>query len=394
MSFDSTSQCAAVAALTLSLAIPAAAEDGRDGRLFDPGTRMASRAPKAPAELDQAAFLIGEWDVRCTRTPDEGESVETHGVASITHMNRGHGVMERFFSEDWDGGGHPAHEIRLLVFNSGGGVWSYGEASSWAESTRAMSGPPTPGRVVLHDAVRPGGGSSLELHRRSARIEERDGIRTTEEVSRNLGATWTTRLTCDYAPRDERAPALVTSDDLGEPAPSRPAEAAGFDFLLGEHDARHWILFQGREVRFPTTDTAVYALGGHAILEFNWFDLDPNLPDAGTTVLRLYNRAQRRWESIFVNNRFNSVLRFGGRQEGDRIVLTNFDADSTGTLPRFVFYDIGETGYRWYAESSDDRGRTFKKTWTIDVTFRKAEAEGTGGDGGQPAPSTREGTPR
>jgi hypothetical protein len=37
-----------------------------------------------------------------------------------------------------------------------------------------------------------------------------------------------------------------------------------------------------------------------------------------------------------------------------------------------VSTDIGEDGYRWYAERSQARGQTFQKTWTIDVTFRDA----------------------
>jgi hypothetical protein len=357
----------------LAVALPlAAAARGRDGRLFDPGARMSERAPKAPPELDQAAFLIGEWDVACSRSGDEGEVTPVRGAASITYMNRGHGVMERFVSED-GGDGHPAYELRLLVFNPAGGVWSYGEASSWTESTRAMSGPPTPGAIVLADAVRPRGGPTLELHRRTMTAGAGGTFTTTEDVSTDLGETWRPRLTCGYTPRGEQAPSLVPSDDLGAPAPGRPEAAAGFDFLLGEHDARHWLLFQGREVRFPSTTTAVYALGGYGILEFDRLDVDPGLPDAGTTVVRLYNRAQRRWESLFVNNRFNSILRFGGRRDGERIVLTNFAVDSTGPFPRFVFHDIGDHGYSWYAERSSDRGETFEKTWTIDVSYRNGD---------------------
>ena len=358
-------------ALALLLAAPLAlAAEGRDGRLFDPGVAMSHRAPGAPAQLDQAAFLVGEWDVSCTRSPGEDEAIEVDAVSSITWMNRGHGLMERAFTADADGDGHSSHDIRLLVFNGAGGVWSYGEADTWRESTRAMQGPPTPGAIVLHDAARPGGGPSLELRRRTYRETGPRAFAVTDEVSTDMGESWTTRVSCAYARRPQRAPALVPADDLGAPAPGRPPEASEFDFLLGEHDAAHWLLFGGREVRFPTTTTAVYALGGFGILEFNWFDLDPNLPDAGTTVVRLYNRAERRWESLFVNNRFNSVLRFGGRQEGDRIVLHTFDVDSTGVLSRFVFHDIGEDGYRWYAERSQDRGATFQKTWTIDVTAR------------------------
>jgi len=120
----------------------------------------------------------------------------------------------------------------------------------------------------------------------------------------------------------------------------------------------------------PTTATASIALGGHGVLEHSWFDLDPSLPDAATSILRLYNRAERRWESLYLTNRGNTLLDFGGAKEGDRIVLHLFDTRLGDTISRFVFHNIEPDGYRWFAESSTDRGATFATTWTIDMTRR------------------------
>ena len=112
--------------------------------------------------------------------------------------------------------------------------------------------------------------------------------------------------------------------------------------------------------------TAVYALNGHAILEHNWYDVDPNVPDAATTIVRIYNRAMRRWESLYLDNRGHSQLFFGGAKDGDKVILHNFEANTTSPLiPRYVFHDIAKDSYAWYAENSTDRGKTFNQTWGI-----------------------------
>lgn len=175
----------------------------------------------------------------------------------------------------------------------------------------------------------------------------------------------------EYARLGTSADLLATRDDHGQPAANLPAEARQFDFLIGTWDAQHQILLGGNWVRFPTTFTAVHAMGGHAVLEHSWFDLDPNLPDAATTILRLYNRAERRWESLYMSNRANTLLHFGGAWEGDRMVLHTFGGRLGDPISRFVFHNIEADSYAWFAESSTDRGETFNPTWIIDVTRRE-----------------------
>lgn len=110
----------------------------------------------------------------------------------------------------------------------------------------------------------------------------------------------------------------------------------------------------------------MHVLGGKALLEYNWFDSDPNMPDAATSILRIYNRAERRWESLFTTNRSNGLLRFGGVLDGGTMVLNAFDTDRTGRMSHWVFHSIAKDSYRWYGENSSDGGETYQKVWLID----------------------------
>ena len=198
-----------------------------------------------------------------------------------------------------------------------------------------------------------------------------DAFTVTVETSTDDGVTWTPREMRRYTRRASEADLLAVRDDPGQPAAGLPDEARQFDFLLGTWDAQHEIRRPGAPpIRFPTTTTASIVLGGRGLMEHSWFDLDPNLPDAATTILRIYNRAERRWESLYLTNRGNTVLDFGGAWEGDRVVLHSFDTRLGDPISRYVFHSIEDDHYLWFAETSTDRGETFTTTWTIDVTRR------------------------
>ena len=160
---------------------------------------------------------------------------------------------------------------------------------------------------------------------------------------------------------------MHASAGYGSPAPGLPAEARQFDFVIGEWISNHEIVLgNGQVAKFPANATAVYAMNGHAIMEYNWYNVDPRLPEAATTIVRIYNRAMRRWECMFLTNRSNSVLYFGGYQEGERIILTLFETDtSQPSFSYFIFHDINENDYLWHSEVSDDHGNTFQHNWKI-----------------------------
>jgi hypothetical protein len=178
-----------------------------------------------------------------------------------------------------------------------------------------------------------------------------------------------------YKRKEEITGFLTSKNDYGRPAEDRPEEAAQFDFLIGEWTAYQQIqLSPDRWAKFPSNATGVYALNGHAVMEFNWYDIDPGLPEAATTIIRIYNRAMRRWECMYLTNRFNRILYFGGVKEEDKIVLTLFETDnSESPINYYIFYDFEEESYQWHALTSTDHGNTFNETWTINTIRNRKE---------------------
>jgi hypothetical protein len=365
-----------IALVTVLLALVSYHDAGgqalRDGKRFDPGATMAARAEGAPEELDQMRGYLGQWDVSVTTYPTDSTSFVARGLAEVTFMNRGHGMMERLHVADFDGEGHELNTIALLTVTRADRVWALGEANSFTETISMYDGGFEDGDLVLRTAVRRGGSVQLTYYEARYHPSGPDALTFTLSTSRDHGATWQPALEKAYTRRAPSEGFMGGSDPLGKPAPGLPDEARQFDFLLGEWDAAQEItLANGQTARFPSTSTAVFALNGHGVMEYSWYDVDTNLPDAATTIVRLYNRAMRRWESLYVTNRFNNLLFFGGRQEGDRIVLTLFETDTaTAPISHFIFHDIEADRYKWFAESSRDRGETFQTTWTIEMTRR------------------------
>lgn len=348
------------------LAVPALAQ--ADGRLHDQGRAMTERSPRADARLDALRPLLGTWDVAVTTFPTDSTTHRATGQAEVTYMNRGYAYQERRVVAD-AAPGRTDHAMSFLVFSPGPDRWALGEGRSETEHIEVYDGALDGETLTLRTAVRRLGGTLLTFERVRYEMAD-DAFTVAVETSTDDGATWASREVRQYARRAD-APALAVRTDDGAPAEGLPAEARQFDFLLGVWDAQHQLTYpNGQQVAFPTTATASVVLGGHGILEHSWFDLDPNLPDASTSILRLYNRAERRWESLYLTNRANTLLDFGGAWEGDRMVLHSFDTRLGDTISRFVFHDIEPDHYLWFAESSTDRGATFATTWTIDVTRR------------------------
>lgn len=342
----------------------------RDGRLFDPGVVMEKPASGAPEELGQIAFAIGQWDVLLTTQLNDSTTHTAKGRASISWMNRGHALMERFYCDNFDGRDHELSTMSFLTWNPGQQTWLYGDANSFTESISMLNGDFDEKKLVLKTAIRRGGGAKVTFYRLSIIPQDEKRFRMVMESSPGDDQTWKRLYESEYQRRSTSAEFLATRADFGAPAEKLPAQAREFDFLIGDKNAFQEITFpNGQVARFPSKTSAVFALNGHGILEFNYYDVDPNLPDAGISIIRIYNRAMRRWESLYLSNRGNGMLFFGGKKEGDRMVLHNFEVDrSSGPISHYVFFNIGETSYSWYAESSNDWGKSFTKTWTIEVT--------------------------
>ncbi|MDX1741215.1 MAG: hypothetical protein R3178_07985 [Rhodothermales bacterium] len=349
----------------------------RNGRSFDPGIEMTSRAEGAPEALDILGTFRGQYDVDYQEVTTDGTGSSARCLAEVTYFNRGHGILEHLHCPADAGLGHELNTLTYLVHNPSLEKWVRGHVDSYREAIEVAAGEFVGSRLVLHDARRRRGGPVLTFIRHSYVRRTDSWMEITTEESIDGGESWQTRSARIMKRREPSATFLANASGPGSFAADLPAEARQFDFLIGRHEASNLLsLPDGESVSWKSNATAVHALNGHAVLEFNWFDSDPNLPDAATTIVRIYNRAMRRWESLFLANRNHSVLHFGGRKEDNRMVLTLFEADAAAlAIPRFVFHNIGDSRYEWYSESSLDRGKTYSKNWTIKVQPLGAQQE-------------------
>lgn len=361
-----------VAALTLLLAQKAPAQ-GQNGFLFDPGRHMHKPASGAPEELAQLERIWGSWNVEVS-TPIRGtrELRSQTGFARFTWMNRGHAMMEQLYLE----AGEDTADVHLMAFHAfapASSTWGTGEASSDTMAVQVFHGGFEDGSQVLHRAITVSGGLGTTLQRRTLSFQEDGSFVVLLESSTDLGASYLVDHRRHYTPRSREAFAPLKGISFGASAPSAFPQARQFDFLIGTFDAKHWMKFaDGRELQWMVDATAVHTLGGHALLEFSSFDTDPNLPDAATSILRIFNPAQRRWESLYLTNRGNALLHFGGKQEGDSMVLHAFDVDATApNYSQWIFFNATTDSYQWKALNSSDGGANFNTTWTIDFQ-RKA----------------------
>ena len=352
------------------LTTAATAEVPRDGNRFDPAATMTERAERAPEELDRARFLLGQWDVAYESWAADTLTAKASGHSVITYMNRGYGYMERFHAAGL--GGMELNTIMFLVYNSAAETWVMGVANSQTENITMANGNFESDALVVHNVLRRRGGAQLTYYRTTWSADGESAFRVQLDTSSDMGKSWSKSVVCSYVRREAADGFMAGGSDFGEPASNLPDEARQFDFLIGEWNETHDMTFpNGQTAKFPSNGTAVYCLNGHAVLEYSWYDVDPRVPDHATSIVRIYNRQMRRWESMYSSNRFNSVLYFGGAMEGDRIVLHQFDSHTMDVpISQWIFHDWQSDSYKWHGNTSRDRGKTWQKTWIIEGTRR------------------------
>jgi hypothetical protein len=341
----------------------------RDGKRFDPAAAMTERAAGAPEQIDRLKWMLGQWAVEYSVFEQDTTRTGT-GRADVTYMNRGHNMIERFHCPDLDG--TERNTISFIVYNENLETWGVGVADGWRESVAVYSGGFDGDDLVLRNALRRKGGLTLTEYRVTYHREHDDAFTVTVMASADP-PSWKKLAVRRYTRLSEDDGLFTSATGYGEPAPGLPEEARRFDFLIGEHAMSHQMTFpDGRQASWTAAGTGVYMMNGRCVMEFSWYDVDPNLPDAATTIVRLWNRQMRRWECMYTTNRFNGILYFGGVEEGDRIVLHRFDADAADTpISYWTFHDWNDDGYGWYANTSNDRGKTWKKTWIIEATRKE-----------------------
>ncbi len=337
---------------------------GLKANMVDSGMLLKIPSNYAPPETEKLIFILGNWEVLETEYLNDSEIVRK-GVASFTLMNRGHGYMERLFFVNKE---NNEHIVSFYAFGKFTNKWMLGTVSSTKESVEVFDGGFETESLVLNNAVRFNGGANVVLTKLSyVKVSDNHFVTHLEE-STDYGKNWQKKQSRFYNKTKHNITGFAQYDQKGNP--ERIYEAKQFDFLVGKGTAKQKILLpNGNWVKFTSNTLGAFILNGKAIYEYNWFDVDKQNPDAATSIIRIYNRNMRRWESLFYINRTNSLLFFGGQKEGNKVILHNFETNSDSVFSKFVFYDIGTKQYKWFGERSTDSGKTFTRFWEIDVTL-------------------------
>ena len=341
----------------------------RDGRIFDQGLKMTKESETAPSELKKLRPLIGNWNVALKTRTSDSTFHETRGYSRFSFMNRGHSVMEKFYCADFNGKGDELNTISFIAFFAQGKKWNIGIVDSYKENIMVYNGGNSGEEITVHNSVRKGGWMNLFHYRYSIRNLKNDSFDILLEMSKDQSGEYVLVQEQKYTKAGNDFNVTFENETYGKQNPALSDEAKQFNFLIGEWIAHQKILMPNNKyVEFDSEATAVFALNGNAIMEHLWYDKLSGVTDVAISVLRIYNRSMRRWECLFLTNNNNTNYYFGGVKEGDDIVLHAFENDAgSGPYSYFIFYNISENDYSWHGKQTTDRGKTFKKTWIIEV---------------------------
>jgi hypothetical protein len=345
----------------------------RDGKTFDKGASLTKPSPSAPHKLKLLNDILGNWQVQVITARNDTLNHSVTGISQIRMMNRGHAYFERLYADNFIDNGEDLHTITFLAYNKVNKIWNLAIANGYTENISMFSGAGDDKNLTLFNSIRENGGIIVVHYRLQLKSRNSDEFSVTIEKSTDEKNTWTAVQVRKYQRQTDGVELFTIQDNYGSANTELPQEARQFDFLIGEWIAHHELQVpNGQWVKFPANATAVHVLNGDAIMEHNWYDVDPSLPEAATSIVRIYNRAMRRWECMYLTNRFNSILYFGGHREGDRIILSNFETNSAApSIGYYIFHDMAKDQYLWRAESSKDRGKSFNTTWKIRTERKK-----------------------
>ena len=109
-----------------------------------------------------------------------------------------------------------------------------------------------------------------------------------------------------------------------------------------------------------------WILGGMAIQDV-WLSIDEKTHELiphGTTI-RFYDPKIDAWRSTWLSPTQGAVKAFIARKVGDSIVLERKDEEQ-GLLVKWIFSEITPNSFRWHAEESSDKG----KSWILKEEMR------------------------
>lgn len=334
----------------------------------DPGMQMTAPSGLAPEPLSNVSFMHGQWQVEWIDHRSGSEKTQ-QGIADIRWINRGHALSEEFHAD----GETPQDSLFLLAYATSVGHFSLGEVDARSRSITLFDGHWAHDRLLL-EAVQRTGGGSVRTHLRLHITPVEAGFDSRLESSSDHGMSWQTVLEKRYRPRQSKLDWFIRQPQTAQ-ADAHWPQARQFDFLIG-----HWVnqnrirVGPDQFAEFPAHSVASHALNGQAIREFSSYDVDPNNPEAATTIIRIFNPAMRQWENLYMTNRSNTLLHFNGRQEGEEMVLHNLGIDMrAANVPMYRFFDIEADRFSWQARSSTDQGASWQNNWDITATRSSAQ---------------------
>jgi hypothetical protein len=165
------------------------------------------------------------------------------------------------------------------------------------------------------------------------------------------------------APRPAALPDISLGDALGanfDPDAIGTGTPHDFDFLLGTWDFR----FQQRkdETSFAPTTPGVWTTQkthDGFIVEDVW---NLGATDNPSITYRVFNPARGLWEIQGTKPKTGAWNPGIAWSSGDRRYLVQHFGNG-GLLVRIKYYDITENAFKWRADGTTDRG----KTWTLDL---------------------------
>ncbi len=135
----------------------------------------------------------------------------------------------------------------------------------------------------------------------------------------------------------------------GRPNPNAPEELSQFAFMIGVNECNDEIIDgSGDSTKFSARWNAHYFLNGYGIQDQYW------TPDEFVTSnIRIFDPKSSSWKVTFFGYPAYSSGVWEGGQEGDNLILRQFNAAKDGTLTesRLTFYNIKADSFDWKAEN-------------------------------------------
>lgn len=152
------------------------------------------------------------------------------------------------------------------------------------------------------------------------------------------------------------------------PYPGLEGRLALFGRFVGD-----WVIEEDRFLKDDSPDETFrgelhwrWILDGRATQDV-WMMFDDEkgrMVPIGSTI-RFFDSSMNDWQSIWIVPSRSEVRLFRAHPVGETIVLDSMTKE--GQPEHWVFFDIKPSSFRWKAEESHDRGRTWKLTEVMDI---------------------------